>query len=550
MALKNIIEDQTTDFKSIRKLKEGDKGIKGLALSCVAFANSQGGRLYIGIEDKTKAPEPGQRISHKDYLNAIDRIKNNCCGVAFEASTIMHDENGDEYFILTVFPSLKTFASTADGRFYIRIGDKCMPMHSEDIHRVASDKEAFQWEVTCTRKYSIATVQPQKIRIFADDIRNSPRVSDHIRQMSDEEIIRNYNLIEDDYLTNLGVLWLGNASQRSRISYPPTIQYIVYDEQEKKIRKLDWHDQLLNPKELLLDVEQKAVELTYSFEFPEGLFRKQVRHYHPKVVRELLLNALAHKSFVTSGDIIIEVYPDRLEVSNPGSLPLGVTKDNILHQRQRRNPHFIRIMHDLNLMEGEGSGYDLIYELNSLDAKRMPVIESDYNSVKVIQYSTIINQELLPLFSYIQAHYKLTQKNIIALGLVAQNEKIAATDLIKLLQLSENERMRHYVDNLVSQGILITRGIKKGTQYLINPQLIHNSKFNIPTTLKTIEPYRLEALIETDLKQHPLSSKREIAERLPDVDIKDIQRKLYSMVALGRLATSGAKGNRRYRLPD
>lgn len=114
-----------------------------------------------------------------------------------------------------------------------------------------------------------------------------------------------------------------------------------------------------------------------------------------------------------------------------------------------------------------------------------------------------------------------------------------------LLQLSENERMRHYVDNLISQGIIITRGVKKGTHYLVNPQLIRNSKLNIATTLKTIEPHRLEALIEIDLQQHPNSSKSEIASRLPDVDIKDIQKKLYCMVRSNKLSTIGSRGNRR-----
>lgn len=550
MGWQAVCEGQTVDFKSIRKIREGDKGIKNLAVSCVAFANSQGGKLIIGIEDNTHAPLPGQRISDNEYLNAIDRIKSNCCGLSLEAGPIQRNANGDEYFELNIFPSLKTFASTADGRFYIRIGDKCVPMHSEDFFRIASDKEAFQWEVSSSQQIPLSAVSSSKIASFAREIRESPRVSEHIKQMTDEEIIQNYNLSNDGVLTNLGILWIGEASWRSRLTYPLTVQYIVYDKSETKIRKLDWHDQLLNPKELLLDVERKAVELTYFFEFPDGLFRKQVHHYHPKVIRELLLNAFAHKSFVSSGDIMIEVYQDRLEITSPGALPLGVNKHNILHQRQRRNPHFIRIMHDLNLMEGEGSGYDLIYELNAVDVKHMPVVESDYNSVRVTQYSSIINPELLPLFAYVSEHYRLTQKNIIALGLVAQNEKVAATDLVKMLQLSENERMRHYVDSLVFQNILITRGVKKGTQYLVNPQLIRSAKLNIPTTLKTIEPHRLEALIEMDLRQYPESLKMDIAGRLPDVEVKDIQKTLYAMVKKGELVTSGGRANRRYSLKE
>ena len=73
----------------------------------------------------------------------------------------------------------------------------------------------------------------------------------------------------------------------------------------------------------------KAVELTYSYEMPNGLFRKTVRYYNENLIRELLVNSLAHSSRTISNDITIKVYPGYICISNPGGLPLGVTKDNI-----------------------------------------------------------------------------------------------------------------------------------------------------------------------------------------------------------------------------
>lgn len=541
-----LTENQKLDFKSIKKI-ETDKGIKDLAICCVSFANAECGELYIGFEDKTKKPLPNQRISEGTLNEAVKRLKSNCYNLSMRSSDILRDEDGNEYFIISVLPSVKSFASTADGRYYIRVGDQCVPMRSEDFQRVAYEKQTYLWELVKT-SFKIDDVDQEVISNFCNEIRSSDRVSDHIKQMSDEELLQNYNLIDENRLTNIGALWLGNAQQRSRIIYPITVQYIVYDTQENKVRKVDWHDNLLNPKDLLLDIEKQAIELfSYSFEVPDGLFRKQIRHYHPKLIRELLLNAFAHKSFTISGDIIISVYPDRLEISNPGSLPLGVSKDNILHQRVRRNPFMIRIMHDLKLMEGEGSGYDLIYELNALDVKRPPLIISDYNNVTIIQYSGILNKDLLPLIDYINQNYpKLKQKHLIALGVITQNEKINATDLVKYLQLSEKARLRPYVDTLIESGIVISRGVKKGTQYLINPKLIKASKTSIPTTLKTIEPHRLKALIEEDIRIYPNSSISEIESRLEDVDRRDIQKIIYSMVRNDKLSTTGARTNRRY----
>jgi len=58
----------------------------------------------------------------------------------------------------------------------------------------------------------------------------------------------------------------------------------------------------------------------------------------------------------------VNLFPDRLEVVNPGRLPMGVTPHNILHASRRRNEGLARVFHDLNLMEREGSGFDLAYD--------------------------------------------------------------------------------------------------------------------------------------------------------------------------------------------
>ena len=540
------IENQKIDYKSIRKIRTGDKGFKELAISCVAFANAQGGILYIGIEDKSLIPLEGQTIDENEVNETVSRLHSLCFNVSLSSSGLIKHENGGEYFQIVVAPSIKSIATTSDGKIYLRIADKCEPVRNEDLQRLSIEKGAYQWELLATR-LALSDIPVENVKKFANDIRESDRVKDHVKQMSDLEILEHYNLIDGEIVTNLGVLWLGNAKQRSRISFPITVQYIVYNHLEQKVRKVEWHDNVLNPKDLLLAIEDEATELGYSYEFPDGLFRKQIRHYHPKVLRELLLNAFAHKSFTISSDIMICVYPDRLEISNPGGLPLGVTKDNILHQRHRRNPYFITIMSDLKLMEGEGSGYDLIYELNGMEAKRPPFIESSFNETKVTLYSDIQNTDVLPLLDYTLNNYKLSQKGYIAFGAIAAETKIQATKLSSYLQLSDDERLRSYVEPLLRDGIINKKGTKKGTTYYINPKLIANSKANIKTSLKTIEPYALKALIMEDLKYHPQSLISEIAERLPDVERSDLRKMIYSMVG-NEINAIGGKTYRRYEL--
>jgi ATP-dependent DNA helicase RecG len=540
-----LIENTLVDYKSLRKVASGDNGFKDLAVTCVCFANTQGGIIFIGIEDKDKAPPAFQRVSDELMNTTISRLRTLCFNVGLALNDLEVHDNGGEYFSITVHPSLKSIATTSDGKIYIRVGDQCQAARNEDIIRIASEKDAFQWELQ-PRNYSLADVPLQNITKFIEELKASDRVKPFVKELDSVAILEHYNLLQNGTLTNLGVLWLGNAQMRSKLVYPVTVQYLVYDDQEKKIRKEDWIDYTKNPKELILDIEEKATELTYFDELPQGFFRTKIPHYDKRLLRELLINAIVHKSYTISGDIFIKVYSDRLEIMNPGGFPLGITKDNILHSTSRRNPHLIRIFHDLKLMEGEGSGFDLMYEISSRDSKHFPIPSSDYNSTTIIQYSKILDQEALFLLDYISKNYTLTQKELITLGIVIRHKKILSTNLTKELQLNEEERLRSYVSKLLERNILITRGIKKGTEYLLNPKLISSSKLNIKPTLKIIEPHRLEALVVEDIRRYPNSQIADIHKRLVDVPLEDVRKKVYLLVKKGVLLHTPDKTYRKY----
>lgn len=532
-------ENNIVEYKSIQKIRTTE-GLRDLAETCVCLANAQGGTIAIGIDDRTKEPPADQHLDQEEVNKALSRLRDMTYSVGFGNPTICVHTNGGEYIEMSIAPSLKTIATTSTGKIFRRVADTCQPVRGDEVIVLAAEKDAFQWELV-RRGSSIEDVSPDSITSFARDIRNSIKVKESIKDKSDREILEHYFLVEGSALTNLGVLWLGTPHQRARLAYPITVQYIVYDEQEEKIRKEVWNDYSLDPKELLLDIENRGVELHYFHEIPHGLFRKQVRHYPQEVIRELLVNAFAHKAFTISSDILIEVYPDRLSISNPGGLPLGITPTNILHKRHRRNPHMIAILHDLGLMEGEGSGYDMVYEKLLVDSKALPDIQSDFHEMRVTVFSRIIDESLLILLDYVQQHFTLKQREIITLGIIARHRKILATQLARELQLPEEARLREWVGRILDMEILVSRGNKKGTSYLVNPKLLADSKANLRPSLKTIEPYALQALIEECLKEHPGSSITQIYSILrKEVPRIDIQRMVYRMVREGKVLKLGA----------
>jgi ATP-dependent DNA helicase RecG len=540
-------ENISIEYKSLRKAIGKQADLKSLAETCVAFANAQGGQLIIGIEDKQSEPPLNQRVDIEDVNSVVIKLRGLTDGVGLVNPEIVSHANGAEYFIIRVLPSLRTIATTSSGKVFIRISDNSCPVGSEELTNLAAEKSAFQWEIMATQKITLDQVDNTSLANFLNDVKKSDKVSDFIKNKEASELLSFYQMIDSDgFVTNLGVLWFGSPAQRARLNYPVTVQYIVYNEREEKIRKTEWHYHLHSPKELLLEIEKEAVELTYSSELPDGLFRKTVRQYPKEVVRELLINAIAHKKYTISGDIFIEVYPNRMTITNPGSLPLGITKENILHERHRRNPHLIQTLSDLKLMEGEGSGYDLVYEKLARDGKSFPEIVSEFTKVAVTVYSRIVDSEIISILDYVERQYQLTQKEYITLGLIATDKRILSTQLATKLQLSQEDKMRSWIGNLIENKIIITHGIKKGTEYLLNPALFAQAKLDIKPSLRTLEPYKLEALIIEDLRYNGESKLSDIQNRINEVPENDIQKIIYRMLKNGDLLANGGKKNRTY----
>lgn len=542
-------ENSKLDYKSLKKAIGKSANLADLAKTCVCFANAQGGYIVIGVEDKDRLPPLGQKIEQNEINELIKKLRALTDSVAIANPQIYSHENGAEYFSIQILPSMKTIATTSDGRVYIRVGDECSPVKSEELTRLASEKGAFQWELIIS-KTTIEQISPENIDKFVREIKASDRVSDFIKNLSQDEILEYYRLVDNGQLTNLGLLWLGDFKQRGKLNYPLTAQYIVYDENEEKIRKVEWTHNDLNPKELLLDIEEKAIELNYSYELPNGLFRKKIRRYPKEVIREILVNAFVHKSFTISGDIFINAHQDRLEVKNPGGLPLGITKDNILHQVQRRNPHLIETFKALMLMESEGSGYDLIYEKLGQDAKEYPKIESDINYTSITIFSNIVDTEILSIVDYLSEHYQFTQKEIITLSTIARHKKISTFELSKILQLSNEDRLRDWIGKLIEKKIIITDGKTRGTMYQINPKVLSTMTQNIKPSLKTMEEHKVKALIAEDLKIHPKSKMAEIHTRFDEFTIEYIRKIVYKMVKDGIVEPFGEKKNKTYSMAN
>ncbi|NWG27037.1 MAG: putative DNA binding domain-containing protein [Ignavibacteriaceae bacterium] len=537
-------ENQIYEKKSIRFLEKPDWN--ELAKDCVCFANAKGGSILIGVEDDIDTPPANQKIEISKAEEIRKRISELTIGVGTNIE-LKKSANGSEYIEIKIFPSVSSVASTTDGRYYIRIADDCKPVLPDELQRLFNDKPAFNWETKVVQKISIDDCDPIKLGNFVNEIRNSKRVSDFIKNKSTSEILSYYLMFDGTYLTNLGLLWVGTREQRAKLLYAPVIQFLKFDENGNKVKKELWDDFSLNPMELIQSVWKKIPEWQEGIEISEGIFgRKMIYNYNENVIRELLANALVHRPYTTRGDIFINLFSDRLEIHNPGLLPLGVTPNNILHQSIKRNEHLSKIFYDLNLMEREGSGYDKMYEILLSEAKKPPAVKEGDDRVIVTIYKQITSVDVITLVEKIKNQYQLNQKEIICLGIIAQYKSIIATEFSKQIQSNNDKQIKYWLGRLLEYEIVLTKGKTKGTQYYINPAVLKGTSLE-RTNLQQIEEHRLKQLIIEDLENYPMSLIENIHSRIgKEIPVRKLRAVLYWLVKIGEVSTAGGKKFRKY----
>lgn len=541
-------ENSLYDKKSLREITGKSADWNEVAKDCVAFSNAQGGVIDYGIEDDADAPPADQKVSEEIAINLEKKISGKTQNVSVHAEIRTH-ENGGQYIRLHIARGTSS-ASTTSGKYFTRVSDESRPLTGDDITRLSAEKGYYRWEDE-ESKWSWKDADKEKLNMLLQNLRNSNRVSDFVKQKEDKELLDYYFLTveESDKMTNLGVLFIGTQSQRGRLMNAPVVQCIQFDQYGDKVWKYLIDDFTKNPQEIIEAIWNNVPVWRESNEISDGLFRKEIPAYDEAVVRELTCNALVHRPYTVRGDIFINIHPDRIEVVNPGALPLGVTPQNILHKTVKRNEHFANLCYALRMMEREGSGYDKMYEVLLSNGKQIPKVEEGDDYVKAIVGRRIISQEAIKVIRYALQVVELRQKQIICLGLIAQHESLSAADLIKLLNLKNRDELSPWLDKLVDDGIVETSGRKKGKEYRVCSHILKESGYKGQTSLKRIEPYRLRELIIEDLKIYECASLRDVQQRIGDeISYQKLWKQLDNMIKEGILESTGKNRWTKYRL--
>ena len=540
-------EGSSYDRKSLRAVTGRTADWHEVVKDAVAFANAKGGVLDIGIEDDAIDPPTGQVVP-ADLPDTIRRRVRELTVNVDVLPELCAAADGSGFVRVSV-PRSVGVASTSDGRYYIRISDESVPVVGDDVMRLVSERASLPWETLTTAGVARDAVDGDKLTALLAGLRASERVKDALKRLTDAELAEHYHLSDGLSLTNLGILCVGRRVDRARVGTAPVVQVLKYDARGQRVDKWVWDDYALSPMELVDAVWHEVPDFRERYELPDGLLRQSVPAYDPRVVRELLVNALVHRPYTQRGDIFLNLHPDRLEIVNPGRLPVGVTPTNMLHRTVRRNDLLARLFHDLKLMEREGTGIDMMYETLLSQGRPAPQRREGDDSFHMTVERRILRPQVVEFMARADQAYQLEPRERIVLGLLVQHEAMKAVELVRALSLPDVDALKPWFGRLRELGLLDARDRTRGTRYFVPPAVLEQLEFAAPTTLARIEPHRLEALIFEDLTRYPSSRIGEVHGRIgPEIPRPLVERALRLLRENGRVAHEGERKGRRYRV--
>ena len=339
-----------------------------LAREIVAFANMNGGMIVVGVEDDGA-------VSGVTRNNLQAWLMDTVIGRFIDPQIVPdYDEfvlNGKPIAIVTVpAGSAKPYAVRQQERtdYYIRLGDTVQRAGREQMARLFQSGGLVSVEKMPVQGSSLADLDMRRLEDYFLNVLGEVAVADWQRTLLNREL-----LIGDEWRTEVrncsyaGIVLFAREPRRRMpqagirlLVFPGTD--MDYDANLDEVLDLPFVGLKERREREFIEQSLPSRVLSYlqphiSKERLEGMQRRRHWDYPTEVIRELLVNAFAHRDWTRPTDVQLTVFADRLEVHSPGSLPNGVTvakaKEGL---RVPRNPNIVNILRDYDFMEHRGMG--------------------------------------------------------------------------------------------------------------------------------------------------------------------------------------------------
>ena len=473
--MKNLIPEKetlTVEFKSDKK-KISDEVIID---SVVAFANTEGGEFYLGVEDDGTVS--GIHPEHEDYTRLAAFIANKTIP---PISTIVEEIDAEYPVIKITVPKSRQIVASTVGKIQRRKmkadnTPENIPMYPYEINSRLSELSMLDYSSLPVPDSNYDDLDKNERERLRSILRNY-NGEEYLLNLDDEELDKALQLVKqvDGKLvpTFAGMLLIGKENKLRE--YIPTAEVIIQQLQGSNvIVNKSIHFPILKSLEIVFNfIDARNPE--YEMEF--GLFRMSIPDYNIRAIREAVVNAFSHRDYTRLGAIRVQMDDDGLSISNPGGFIEGVTLYNLLTvEPHGRNPVLADALKRLGLAERSGRGVDRIFEGSLMYGKPSP----DYSDSTAVVVRLFIPRSIPDenFVKMLNEEEKRTNKlpsinSLLILNILKQGRRMTLSDLATETHIIES-KLRATVERLLESGLVEATGNGKNREYILSSKVYKN----------------------------------------------------------------------------
>ncbi len=370
-------EHQRLEFKEAKNQFDTRK----LSEYCVALANEGGGVLLLGVADKPPRPVDGTQ-AFPDTIGTAEKLFQSV-GFRVDIEAVEHPEGRVLVFHIPSRP--RGTAYHHDGKYLMRAGEALVPMSEDRLRRIFAEGQPDWLE-----EPSRADLDAQQVVDLLDpqtffELLKLPYPTDRIGVL--DRLVRERLVDKADgtyTIRRLGALLLARDLENFPDMSRKMPRVIVYAGSSKLETRLDWTGTRGYAVGFQGLVRFVMTQLPQN-EVIEDALRKEVKLVPDVVIRELVANALIHQDFMVSGAaVMVEIYSNRVEISNPGE-PL-VPVERFIDGYQSRNERLADLMRRMGVCEEKSSGIDRVVQAAEFYQLPAPDFRSGFRRTSVTIY--------------------------------------------------------------------------------------------------------------------------------------------------------------------
>lgn len=471
MAMDTVFSGESKNIEY--KVALPDKSEKYMK-TIVAFANTQGGKLIVGVDDKTHEIVGVENEILFQLMDGIANAISDSCMPQIIPDIEPQTIDGKTVIIVSVEAGKnRPYYLKSKGKengTYIRVAGTSRQAFPEKIRELEMEGARISWdELTCVG-YPVSEEVTEKLCKDIESFREKAGMTEH--SVKKEQLI-SWKILKQ----NEGQLLATNAYAlltSDYFSFAKT-QCAVFKGTDRAIflDKREFTGPIYTQIESAVDFVLRNIRLGATI---DGLVRKEKYELPPEAIREMIINAHCHRNLLDESCIQVAVYDDRLEVTSPGGLYNGLTYEEVMNGHSKiRNKAIANIFSQMGLVEAWGSGIKRIFNA----AKEYELPEPKFQEfdnmfrVELFRNSLPMTSENKYIGETLEKHRRnigetsekheivelnSTQHEIVKLLL--KNNQLSAAKLAKKIGIA-SRNIESNIKKLKELGILVRHGSPK-----------------------------------------------------------------------------------------